>query len=463
MKILFVYTDINVRSGELSCNYGIATLSAVLKSHGHQTDLVYIFGKYNPKHLIGKINSFKPDLIAFSSMSAQYSYVNRLLKDINTKNNIFTLCGGIHPTVDPSCLENTNGLDAICIGEGEEAILDLVENLEQDKDITKIKSLRVKRNGKVYKNPARDFIRDLDSIPFADRDLFEYQKIINSNYGRSRFFASRGCPYDCHYCCNHVFNKSQGGKFIRYRSVENIIKEMETVLSKYKVKVVFMEDDTFTLNKKLVYAFCEEYKKRINIPFMMHTYAKVVTKEMFVKLREAGCFRVAIGVESGNPYIRKEILNRKMTNEDIIKAFKIAKETGMVTKSFNIVGLPFETKEQFKDTIALNAQINPNMVVINTFDPYPGTKLYLICKQNKFLTSRGKSKHFIPRRDTVLNLPEFPRKEILKCYRNFAFNVYKKHSLKKALMYRIYYSKYGEILIKILSPVKSWLFSKVEK
>ncbi|KKM15081.1 hypothetical protein LCGC14_1699660 [marine sediment metagenome] len=464
MRILFAYTDINIKGGELNCNHGIATLSAILKQAGHQINLVYLYGKYDPQILTQQIASFRPDLLAFSSMSAQFRYVKRLLQDLDQKHRrgLLTICGGVHPTSVPECLEETDGLDAICIGEGEHALLEFVEALEQGRDHSTVKGFWVKDNGKIHKNPSRDFITDLDSIPFGDLEIFDYQKIINSNYGRARFFVTRGCPYNCYYCCNHVFRGSQSGKYVRFRSIENVIREMETVLSKYSVKVIFVEDDTFTMKEDFVYEFCDQYKKRIKLPLMMHTRAETVTLDMFKKLKDAGCYRVAIGVESGNSFIRNKVLNRKMSNEQIIKAFKIAKEVGMVTKSFNIVGFPFETETHFKNTIKLNQEINPDLLVINTFDPYPGTKLYEVCKEKRFLTNLDESDRFIPRTDTVLNMPQFSRERILKCYRNFAFNVYKKHSLPKAILYRIYYSRYGEDLIKLLSPIKDYLFSFVE-
>lgn len=465
MRILFSYTDINVKGGEMNCNHGISTLAAVLKNKDHEVDLAYIYGKYDPRPLVQKIRSFAPDVLAFSAMTAQYRFVKRLISDIpaDLRKRLFIICGGVHPTLAPECLEQTDGLDAVCIGEGEFALSDFVNALEKGEDHRKIKSFWVKENKKIHRNPTRNFIEDLDEIPFGDLSIFDYQKIIDSNYGRARFFVTRGCPYNCYYCCNHVFRKRQKGKYVRYRSVESVITEMEQVLSDYRVKVIFMEDDTFTLNESLVYEFCDQYKKRIGLPFMMHTRAETVKLDMFNALKDAGCYRVAIGVESGNPYIRNEILNRKMTTQQIRSAFEIAKKVGMVTKSFNIVGFPFETEEHFKDTIRLNAEINPDLLVINTFDPYPGTKLYDICKEKGFLTDLDESENYIPRTDTVLNMPQFPRKSILKCHRNFAFNVYKKHSISKAMLYRLYYSRYGEDLIKIFSPMKSHVFRFVEK
>ena len=143
-----------------------------------------------------------------------------------------------------------------------------------------------------------------------------------------------------------------------------------------------------------------------------------------------------------------------MSNEQIIEAFKVAKKADLKTKSFNIVGFPHETNEHFHDTVALNQVVNPDTLTIAIFDPYPGTKLYNQCKEKKLFSKNKNKKDFVARTDTVLDLPYFPRKEIIRCYRNFAYNVYKNHSMKKAILYKIYYSEYGELLIRILTPIK---------
>ena len=461
MKVLFIYTDINIRGGEMSYSLGLGILSALLKQHGHTVKLCHMYDKYNPALMHEKIKSYKPDILAFSSISPQWKFIKGLINEAKPY-NIFTICGGPHTTLNPQCLEEVDGLSAICRGEGEYPLLELVENLKDNKAITQIKSLWIKQDGKIYENPCRPFIKDLDTIPFADRELYDYGKIIKSNYDRADFMFSRGCPFDCTYCSNHKIRHLQDGQYVRFRSVDNVIREIKDVVSRYNIRVIFMQDDTFTMKKDWVYEFCKKYKKEIGIPFMMHTRPEVVTKEMFDKLKDAGCFRVAMGLESGNNYIRTEILNRKITDEQLKFAFKTVKEAGLVTKSFNIVGFPHETKEYFQDTIKLNAEIMPDLFTLTIFDPYPGTKLYDICKEKGYLTNRGEQEGFIPRTDTILNLPLFPRKEILKCYRNFGFNIYKNHSLLKALVFRIYYSSYGETLIRLFTPFKKKIFSIAE-
>ena len=457
MKILFVYTDIDVKGGAQSFQFGIAVLSAFLKQHGHQIDLHYMYPKYRPRKMIEKIEDFRPKLIGFSSTTPQFKYIKKILDDVPLGKDIFTICGGSHATMEPESLEFISRLDAICRGEGEYALLELVEALENERDITKIKNLWVKKNGRVYQNPCRPLVENLDDLPFADRELFPYQSIINSDFGTALFMFTRGCPYNCSYCSNDALRKVQEGKYVRFRSVGSCIQEIREVIDNYKVKSIYIDDDIFTLNKKFVFEFCEEYRTQIKLPFDINVRVETITRELCKKLKKAGCRRVNMGIESGNPYIRNKVLNRKMSNEQIINAFGIARQAGLKTKSFNMVGVPYETPQRFQDTVKLNAEIKPDSVILNVFDPYPGTKLGVECRKKGWIDFERMKEEFVPRTDTILNLPGFSREQILKCHKKFAYNVYRDQSLIKAIFYRIYYSSYGEWLILILAPFKKIL------
>jgi radical SAM superfamily enzyme YgiQ (UPF0313 family) len=202
--------------------------------------------------------------------------------------------------------------------------------------------------------------------------------------------------------------------------------------------------------------FCERYKKEIGIPFEVTTRVETASEDMFGWLKEAGCTRVAMGIESGNEWLRTNILSRRMTNEQLIKAFRLAREAGLKTKSYNIVGFPGETEEMFEDTVRLNAEINPDSHVCYIFNPYPGTKLHGYSLEKGYFSDTP-VEEFVSRTDTPLNLPTFSREKILKAYRNFSYRVYKKISIRKAIVYKIYYSRFGEKLIRILDPVKKWV------
>ncbi|VAX20832.1 hypothetical protein MNBD_NITROSPINAE02-1445 [hydrothermal vent metagenome] len=454
MKVLFVYTDVEVKGGARSYHFGLGILSAVLKRAGHQTGLHYMFDKWDPKGFEAHIDSFQPDIIAYTTDSTQIRHVARLAKQVKGK-KIFQIAGGTHPSLYPKCIETVDGLDAICVGEGERPMLTLVNAMAEGKPYEDTPGLWFKNeDGSIKQNIGSCFVAELDDIPFGDRELFDYAGIIDSDYDRATFMLSRGCPYKCSYCGSPAMGKLQGGKYVRFRSVENGIAEIKEVVTKYKVKSIFFADDVFTIDRNYVKKFCDAYKREINIPFEVTTRVESSNYDTFKYLKDAGCTRVAMGIESGSEELRRKVLNRKMTNKKILQAFADATRAGIKTKSYNIVGFPHETKAMHEDTIKLNQQINPDSIVCYIFNPYPGTALHDISIESGFLSSDHLDKDFISRTDTQLEMPQFPRDEILECYRTFAYNVYKETSVKKAFLYKIYYSRFGEYLIRIFDLVK---------
>src|SRR4030043_1245067 len=157
MKVLFVYPDINVKGGALSYHFGIGSLSAILKKAGHEAALQYLYGSYDIKALLEKIEQFEPGILAITAVSFQYKYIKKMLAEIKSihGSKIFTICGGPHISLAPWELGKTEGLDAICIGEGEYPLLELADKLQTDDDITCIENIWVKKDGKIYQNPNR--------------------------------------------------------------------------------------------------------------------------------------------------------------------------------------------------------------------------------------------------------------------------------------------------------------------
>lgn len=457
MKILFIYTDINVRGGALSYQFGIGMLSAMLRKHGHDTRLHYMYGDYDLVPLKALLASYAPNVVAFSAVSPQYRYVKKVLDDL-TPWKAFTILGGIHPTLAPRCIEEIKGLNAVCVGEGEYPLLELVEALKAGKPVDAISNLRVRRaDGTIAINPTRPFTENLDELPFPDREIFDYQPIIDSDFNTALFMFSRGCPYDCTFCSNHAIKAQQTGKYVRFRSVDNCLSEIREVTSRYKVKLLYFNDDCFTAKRDWFLEFCEKYPKEFSFPFDINARPETLTDEACQLLRKAGCRRVSIGIENGDEEFREKVLNRKQKNDRIAEAFESCRKAGLKTKSFNIVGFPYETPAVFQQTVNLNARINPDSVIIGIFEPYPGTKLYEICVKEKFIDPSRQDEAFVGRTDTVLEMPQFPRAEILRCFRRFGYDVYKSHSLLKAVMYRVYYSQHGELIVRILRPIKNIL------
>ena len=454
MKVLFVYTDIDVKGGARSYHFGLGILSSVLKADGHETELHYMFDKWDTTAFASHVDRFNPGVIAYTSDSSQIRHVARLVELMKGRST-FQIMGGTHASLYPQCFEKIAGLDAICVGEGEKPLLNLANALEQGADYTTIPGLRFrKKDGSIIINPGAQFTHELDSIPFGDREMFDYQTIVESDYDRATFMLSRGCPYNCNYCGSPAMGRLQKGRYVRFRSVENSIAEIKQVVSRYKIKTIFFADDVFTIDRKYVKEFSNAYKREIDKPFEVTTRVESANYEMFKDLADAGCYRVAMGVESGSEELRRKALNRKMTNKKIISAFKEARSAGLKTKSYNIVGFPYETSAMHEETVKLNQIINPDSLVCYIFNPYPGTALFDISIKEGFLSPEFMDENFISRTDTPLLMPDFPREEILRCYRNFAFNVYKVNSLRKAILYKAYYSRFGEPLIRALDFIK---------
>jgi len=457
MKILFIYPDIGVRGGALSYQFGLGMLSAVLKRHGHVTRLHTLFGRYDPAPLKAVLADYRPDLIALSAVSPQFRFVKRIFEDLQPL-PAFTILGGPHATLLPGCLAATEGLDALCVGEGEYPLLELADALAQGGDPRAIPNLWVKaRGGEIVRNAPRPFLEDLDALPFADRELVDYQAVINSDFHTALFMFSRGCPYDCTFCSNHALRGKQPGRYVRFRSVDSCLAEIGAVTRRYAARTLYFNDDCFTAQRAFVEAFCARYPREFQHPFAINARPETLNDEVCRMLREAGCARVSIGIESGSELFRREVLGRSQSNDRIAEAFAACRRAGIKTKSFNIVGFPYETPALFQETVALNARLQPDSVIVGIFEPYPGTRLAEACLKEGWLPADQPDTWFLGRMDTALAMPAFPRRAILRAFRNFAYNVYKRRAPMRALFYKVYYSPLGERLVRLLAPVKPFL------
>ena len=202
--------------------------------------------------------------------------------------------------------------------------------------------------------------------------------------------ASRGCPYNCAYCGSPAMKRLYGDKrYIRFRSVESLLEEVETVVRNFpQVEYNVFHDDLLPMKKKWFADFTREYRSRIGLPFEMNCHPNLMDREIARMAKSAGCSLIRFGIESGSEHIRRKVLDRPVSNQRIIDAFSYCDEAGIQTLSYNMIGLPFETRHQFMDTIKLNARVRPKVTHVSTFYPYPGTKAYDICEREGFLTDK---------------------------------------------------------------------------
>jgi len=383
--------------------------------------MLHVTKEISKKDLIYKVNRVKPDLIGFSSVTNQFPYMKLYAKWIKEEVDLPVVCGGIHATLSPEEVIACDDINVVCIGEGEYPLLELANRLESGKEYDRIENFWVRKEGTVIRNPLRPLISNLDELPFPDREIFPYEKVLRRRGGQADFLAGRGCPYSCTYCCNYAIRKIHEGKgrYVRIRSISNVLEEIKRVTDKYGslVKELSFDDDTFTLMHGWVKEFCEAYGKEFDHPFSCNARVDTVNKEVLAALKKAGCDIIKIGVESGNEWLRRNVLKRSMTNEQIIKACKTAHDLGLKVHVFNMIGLPFETSSMIEETIELNRLIAPDRVQTSIFYPYPKTELYEICKEEGFLTDKYKKSYFDD--GTTLNLPTLSQEQINMYYAKF--------------------------------------------
>lgn len=456
-KILLVFTEIQQKFGALHSQHGLASISAVLKKKGYPVELAYFSDHLYLDRFLTDIKRFQPTIIGFYSTAEQFHFIKKLVEKVPP--GIFTILGGPHPTCYPICLENILRLDAVCVGEGEYPMLDLVEALQNNKDYTRIKNLWVRWDGQIIRNETRPFIKDLDSLPFVDREIFNTQEAINQ-YGMSqiRVMTSRGCPFQCTYCSNHKQARTQPGGYVRFRSADHIMEELKQLKDKYNFDEIFFDDDIFMMNRKVVEEFCRRFPREIGKSFVFCGRVEVCDKDLLSQLKAAGGRRIDFGIESGNEELRRNVLKRNMTNEQILKATSLAKSVGLEVKTLNMVGLPEETMAKFQDTVKINQMIQPDVASLSIFYPYPGTELYDYCLKKGYLDpEESLPENYVSRRQSLLSMPYFSREEIGRCFRRFTFDVFKKQVSLKALAYTIIYSSHGEFLIPIFKKFRRLL------
>lgn len=351
---------------------GVMTLSSYLKCKGHDCDIV-VGGK---NAIVKKIKEFKPDFLAFSTMTIQHNWVldtAKYLRAIGVSTPI--IIGGPQATFFPAIIENPQ-VDIVCKGEGEEALADLLDLSDGNLDYSAVKNLCVKKQGKIFDNEVRTLRDDLDTLPFPDRHLYDRYPYFN-NRTYEIFMATRGCPYSCNFCFNHAQRKiyKDKGRYIRLRSAKNVIEEIKSVEKKRNIKLVMFTDSTFNLDKKWFLEFMDEYRKNVDIPYSCNLHAGLLDEDIVKAISETNCANVRFAIETGNEKLRKNVLNKQLSNEQIRNTARLLKKYKIRLIAFNMFGLPTETLENAFETIKLNQEVKPYAVSNDIFLPFPGLEI----------------------------------------------------------------------------------------
>ncbi|MCL2096336.1 MAG: B12-binding domain-containing radical SAM protein [Oscillospiraceae bacterium] len=395
VKLLLVYPDYtegDAYNKSYGGNYseGLASISASVKSGGHDCVLFHLLYDYSEHEFKNKIKDFDCDIIGFSIRTTIFNSCKKLIKwTKEALPDCFVFCGGYHVTLVPDEVLETDGVDAVMVGEGELPTLEFCDKIKSGEDYTDILSMYFKMpDGSVKKNNIMPLLEDLDKLPIPDFNLFDYKNLEAAKIKTAIVMMSRGCLFSCTYCGNSQFRNVYPNKkkYTRFRSAENALKYLETLLELYPgIEYISFRDSIFNSYPDWFDSFIELYKNKINKPFTCNLRLDLLTEETVRKMKEAGCYLIDVGVESGDYEIRTKYLKRMMTDEQMINAFNWFHKYGITTLTYNIIGLPHENLSKALKTIKLNVKLNPDKIIPNIFYPYPMTVLRDIAKEAGFL------------------------------------------------------------------------------
>lgn len=416
MRVLFVYPNLYTQMG---FNHGLASLSACLRQAGHETRLVNLNENLPPvptrEDVLALVAEWQPGLIAFSCLTQQYRAgleLARWLRSAAPGADVElppVIVGGVHPTMVPAEVMADGAWDHVGVGECEDALVELVRRCEAGQapdDVPNFLSWKGGRRPAAVDsaplaqelwvhNPVGAF-PDLTRLPVPDYALFDTQRITDQKHGWFGLLSSRGCPYRCTYCLNHKIvdryrdelgTSTTGTGFFRFRPPELLVEEIRGVLESYSgIGTLIFDDDLFTYSVEHALAVCAAYEASgLRVPFVVNSHVQQLDPRVATALARAGCRILKLGIESGSPRVRKEVLQRFMSNSDIVATIAVAEAHGLHTSGFLMVGLPYETHGERWETVDLLAHSRVGRFRTSLFYPFPGTESHRLAVEGGFV------------------------------------------------------------------------------
>jgi radical SAM superfamily enzyme YgiQ (UPF0313 family) len=387
-------------------NFGVSFLSAALKKAGITTDLVIyrqIPGSEpdGPEQVVSKIMEKEPKIVAFSAMTFNWHKIKPVISLLKKEFDGLIIVGGYHAILSPEEILSHPGVDAVCIGEGEQPMIELV-NRHTDGNHKKSPEIC----GLIFKDEEtppgalrkRWIVENLAEYPYFDYDLFDREgstRLTRKHLGTlspSGIFSlplitGRGCPYRCTYCSNSALIDFYGGqkRFVRRYDPKTAVVNIGSLVRTYKPQFLEFLDETFTLSKRWAKDFCLHYRKHLTLPFLIMSRIDTIDEPTIAILAESGLKVFLFGIECGDEEYRAKYLKRRMSNKTIIEGARLLKKYGIISVTFNMFGMPFETRDTMNKTIALNEEIRPDAAIPFIYQPFSGTELGHLAFENSMV------------------------------------------------------------------------------
>jgi len=449
LKVLFVYTMADTPPAPKKpleswdeIQTGISYISSFLKASGHFTKLVVLRHTNFEIEIDRNLEEYLPDMICFTAVATEYLFISKVAYYMRKKiPDVYMIIGGPHATLQPQ--EVIKGpFDALCVGEGEYPVRELASTLQRGEEPYRIHNLWIKKSNSIEKNETRSFMQELGELPFPDRDMWRPWVENNSHHV---ILIGRGCPYNCTYCSNHILAKISEGKYTRFRSLQNVMEEIRFICEEFSdVSQIYFEVETITANQKWSFELCnllENFNASRDKPLMFGTNVRILQrkslKQLFDAFAKAGFSSINMGIESGSESVRRKVLNRKESNLDLVRACDEAREAGLKINAYNLIGLPGETPNDFRETIDINRRCLPERNFLSIFYPYPGTELYRVCVERGLNVKSDQE--IMERFKPVLGLPEFPNRKVSHFFRWFEWYVYRGKKPSLGILFNVFF------------------------
>ncbi|MDX2171039.1 MAG: radical SAM protein, partial [Deltaproteobacteria bacterium] len=368
---------------------GIEALAAWVRRAGHQPEVVYEARPFSsgsgtdsrllakllepsPEETAERVVATRPDVVAFTSYSVTHRWSVEVARAVKRRQSVPIVFGGPHVSAAPERAIREWAIDAVVEGEGEEALVDLVECAAGGRFTrTDVANCTFKGELGPIRNRVRPLLADLDQLPWAEKDgfyatvpAFEHELYVVSR---------RGCPFRCSFCEYSTFPKQYPGeKPVRRRSVPHLIAELAHWKARGKVRKIFFWDAIFTLDPKWMAEFAAAYRREIGIPFECYTHPHTMTRDMARWLGEAGCIMVRVGVQSVNSDTLAAV-DRKGDRDKVVQTLAHLTEFGVPYSVDHIIGLPGEGAADQLDALHFYAEVQPKRIVTHWMTYFPGT------------------------------------------------------------------------------------------
>lgn len=438
---------------------GIAYLAQSLINDGHEVR----YFETPRLNFFKRLKSFNPEVLAYSVTTGKHYLCQKINSIIRRHIRAISLFGGAHCTFYPEFIENDDLIDGVCRGEGELAIVELVHKIEQQEDFKTTLNWWLRADGKIYKNPIREKIADLDSLPFPNREVIYYENMDLRDMPIKRILGARGCPFVCSYCFNKKYNDlyKGKGKVYRQRSTQNIVQEVKEIKKRYPITFLKFAEDIFGMEVDAG-LFAETYGKEVRIPFICNIRPGLVNEYKIRKLKEAGCVGVTIAIESGNEFIRNTVLNRNLPYEVLSETVKILKNYGIRVWTQNIIANPGETFEMAMETYNFNVKHKVDFAECNILTPYPGTPVYEYCVKNNYFDGRVDTLPMSFSFDSVIHFDsKLEKRRLVNFQKFFSFSV--KHPSTMFFIKFLIKMRLNSFFVLFNRLYDSWRVSRVIK